>query len=259
MKVDYVNSQSLPKGFRVKQYEDSDIAAMVSDPAKLRLVTDGINKYERQKDALVRARTQLVEKIVAAGYKRPETTVKVDGKDETTFDNTEGKDIGIFWNGLISGTITNKVVTGKTPEEREPQADAFMQSLADQCGEVDEKDGPNKGKSLETPPCFVLDLSESAKRESKPKTPPKFAIEGATNIINNKAEKKWVDRFTKGYKNDAGIQLPAFSFDSFTQVAPKDATPEAAQAVRQSNITNLAFAIAINEANLRDLTKKEYA
>lgn len=255
MKVDYVNSMRLPDGFRVKQYEDTDIQTLSKDPAKLRLVTNAINLYVRQKDCLVRGRTALLALIVEkAKYVRPTDKITVDGKEETEFRNTEGEDIKAFINGLSKGTITNAAVTAPDEETRETQALAYLQTLANLCGEQD-KDG----KPLENPPCFVVDLSEAEKRESKPKKLPVYALEGATNIINNKSEKKWLDRFTKGYTNSAGIVLPAISFEPFTIAAPKDAKPEETQAIREKNIQNLGWALVQDDANVRERTKKEYA
>lgn len=256
MKVEYVDSLGLPKGFRVKQYEDADIAKLTQDPKWLAFITNACNKYERQKDALVRARSDISKLIIKAGFVRKATTATVDGKEVTTFDWTEGKHISNFIEALITGTLAHPKVTAKNEEQREAEAYNVLQALADQCGEVHE-DGEKKGQLKESPPCYVLDLS-TPERVSKPKTPSKRAVEGATNIINKGNEAKWIERFAKGYTNANGIVIDPIVHEPFNVKPAKNATPEEVEKVRQSNITALAWAITEDMEQVREKTAKSY-
>lgn len=252
MKAEYINSQVLPakagvRGFLIKQYEDADVKALCSVPGELALVTDAINKYLRQKTALVQSRTDISDKIGALGFPRKVKTVMVDDEPVETPDETEAKYIGRFIAALVAGEFKHKAVKAAAPEQREVEAYAVLQSLADLCGDTDDD-----GKPKETPPCYVLDI-HTPERVSKPKTPTKKAIENATNIINNKSEKKWIERFTKGYNSPTGGPIPPIPFKEFTTVAPKGATAEEVEAVRQQNITHLAWAImGVEEAARRN-------
>ncbi len=255
MQVSYIRSQGLLRGFRVKQYEDHEIKALAADPAMLRLVTDCVNKDRRQKVCLVDARSQFLDKLCAAvGYTRPVSTAVVDGETVETIKNTEGEDIAIIRAQLTAGTLKHKDITGKTNEEREPQVETLLQAIADQCGETDDS-----GKALESPPCFVCDVRKAERAPAKPKEPNKRAIANATNIINNGSEEKWVVRFTKGYTSPTGGVIPPISFQPFNTKPAKGADAAAVEAVRQTNIKNLAFAIMAVEEHARRNQEAEKA
>jgi len=254
MKLTYVNSLGLPKGFRVKEYET--IAEIVKDAGSETAVVEAVNKYLRQKSALVAGRDDLAGLIEETyAFKPILKTIKKDGKDVEVWDETEGKYIERFIASVVSGKFTAKglTLTGND-EQKEAAIYAELQKLADKCGDVD-KDG----KPLSEPAAYVLDI-RTPERSSKPKKLPQYAIDGATNIINNKAEAKWVKRWTEGYTNSNSVKIDPLSFDSFVAKAPANATPEQVETVRQQNIKNLAAAIvADREQVLAKTAKQEYA
>jgi hypothetical protein len=255
MQVSYIRSQGLLRGFRVKQYEDHEIAKLAADSTTLRLVTDCVNKDRRQKVCLVDARSQFLDKLCKlTGYVRPTTTATVEGEAVETLANTEGKDIDAIRAQLTAGTLKHASVSGKTNEEREPQVETLLQNIADSCGDTDDT-----GKPLETPPCFVCDVRKAERAPAKPKEPNKRAIANATNIINNGSEEKWVTKFTKGYTSPTGGAIPPISFLPFTTKPAKGADAAAVEAVRQTNIKNLAFAIMAVEEHARRNQEAEKA
>lgn len=191
MKIEYVSSLALLKGIRVEQYEPADIATAIKDPKNLGFVTDIVNKYLRQKSALVEGRDQLstliVEKLKFAP-KLDKVKKVVDGKEEIieSWAETEGELIARFRAAVRKGEF--KVEGWPTDEAG---FEAKLQELADQCGDTDDQ-----GKSLYTPPRFKLDITVP-ERVKKDKNPPKYAVEAATNIIKNGSQAKWVATFKK--------------------------------------------------------------
>lgn len=270
MKTEYIRSQGLLKGFRVTMWEDREVKEMLSDPAKLTIVTDAMNKYYRQKDALVDGRFDLVsalQKATGVGFLMK--TVKVDGKDTSVPDETEGEYLARLYKEATTdpeSVFASKLkVTGQSVEQREASLDQILQRFADACGDTtsdgkpvarDAKTGELTGPGYS----YKLDMTRPERKAGKPKTPPQYAIEGATNIINNHAEAKWIDRWTKGYKNSLGIVIDPIAFEPFNVQPPKNAKPEEVEAVRQQNITNLAWAIADDKGQVLAKTgKAEYA
>lgn len=258
MKVGYVKCLGLPLGVRVKQYEASDVVALTKEPKNLERIAEVINLYFRQKDAQVAARDDLATKIheLTKFPPRMEDIIKDGKKVGEAWADTEGEYIDRFVTAVVKKQYEHdslKAITGTNEEQREASVAQFLQKLADTLGETDDK-----GVALETPPCYVLDIARK-ERISKPKTPAKWALEAAAGIINNKNEAKWVTNFTKGRKTAQGIVVDPFAFKPFQAVAPAGAKPEEVEAVRQENITNLAWNLMEDKRQVDAKSQSDYA
>jgi hypothetical protein len=253
MKTVHVRSLSLPKGVPVPHYDTLvELREHVKgDDNKL---VDVLNKYGRQKDSLVNARDWLSEvaakgdaelKIPSLGFpvhdretKKPLTNTDKDKPE------TESTHLDRFVTAVAAGKhqVSGLTVTGKDDEEKEKSVWAFLQTLID-------KHGP-----------FPFDLNEKA-RAGKPKNPPVWAKDAATSIVNGGAKRtgEWVDKFTNGYESKGYGHVDPIEFSPFDVAAAKGASPEEVEKVRQTNITNLAWAIvAVEEQKRAKQAKAEY-
>jgi hypothetical protein len=271
MKVAYVDSMGLPNGFRVLQYEDAEIAKiakLVSNPEQLTALTDIINKYCRQKDALVDGRDDLLTALQQdLSFKLKTKVVKEDGEDVEVPAEKPAQYLERFVTAVMKGEFKHarfKVDAAANDEQKEAAVYTALQTLADECGDTD-AEGKSIGRDEKTGRlltkgfAYRLDITRPERKASKPKTPPKYAIEGATSIINAKNEKVWLDRFTKGYTDPNGIVIDTISYLPFDSKAPADSKPEDVERVRNTNITNLAYAIVAKVEQVRAKTaKKEF-
>lgn len=263
MKVDRVRTIGLPLGVRVLQYEDSDVKKALETPANLAIVTDIINKYLRQKDALVDFRDDLLSVLTQdIGFKMLTTTTKVDGKDVTVPDEKPGEYLDRLVASLISGEFSHAKlpVSGADNKSKETSIYNAFQALADLLGDVDAKNVEVKrdektGRLLTPGFAYKLDIARPERKSAKPKTPPDYAIEGATSIINNGSEAKWAEKFTKGFTDAQGVKIDPIAFQPFDVKPAKGADAATVEATRQSNILALAWAIAEKESQVREKTK----
>lgn len=263
MKVDRIRTIKLPLGIRVLQYEDADVRKLLEVPANLTLVTDIINKYCRQKDALVEFRDDLTVALIEdIKFPMEMETVKVDGKDVKQPAETPGEHLIRFISALIKGEFVHPKfpVTGADNNAKEASVYAALQTFADTMGDTDIKGvaiprDEKTGRLTAPGYSYRLDIARPERKPGKAKTPPDYAIEGATSIINNGSEAKWAEKFTKGFKDAQGVTIDPIAFQPFDTKAPKGADAAAVEAVRQTNITNLAWAIAEKEAQVREKTK----
>lgn len=269
MKLARVKTLGLPEGVRIFQYEEADVTKALKDsPKNLEIVTDIINKYLRQKDALVAARDDLDTYLTdVVKFPTLTKTEKVDGKDVTTRDEKPGEYLDRLVAALIKGEFSHKEfkVEGADNAAKEKSIYKSLQAIVDKLGEVDKDqkkievdEKGNQKNPAQVRYAYLLDISRP-ERVSKPKTPPEYAIQGATQIINGGAErvKAWIEKFAKGFKDPKGIQIDPITHAAFDVQAPKGATAEEAEKVKQSNITALAWAIAEKEAQVREKTKTQ--
>lgn len=252
MRVDLIDSMSLPKGVPVAQYQKLDEALTDVKKTKLQpgttpedVVVGVLNKYARQKDCLVDFRDWLWTTIKArtgwTGYKTEQ--VKQGDKMVTVEAEPEQKSINRFVAQLVDGSFTHKDfnLTGITNEEqREAAVWAVFQAWTDAASKTIDKYN-DKGDLVGTEPLPAGQLSRwqvdisIPERKSKPKTPPEYATKNAESVWSDtdktgKPKAKslkdrlqgWFDTFTK-----KGFDFPDF----------RDTTnPEAAK-------VNLAWAI----------------
>lgn len=271
MKVAYVETLGLPKGVRCLQYEEKDVLELLKDPAKVTIIADVLNKYERQKSALVDFRDDL-DTHLREVVKFPTKTkkVKVDNKEVEERDEKPQ----VYLNRFIAAAIKGEVkapgltVTGANDEQKEASVYNWLQSIADTMGDTNEKgeaivtktDEATKAVTVVNGPrySYRLDISRPP-RQSKPKTPPDYAIEGATKIINNGAASvtKWKEKFAKGFTDANGVAIDPIVHDPFDVAPPKGATAEQVEATKQANIKALAWAIAAKETQVREKTKAQ--
>lgn len=248
-----IRSLSLPVGVPVPHFETLDEARKHLNGNEL-LIVDLLNKYGRQKDSLVNARDFLSEVVDTEagkvfkyddkefkGLGFPRLTKK-DG-DKTVPSETETEHLDRFASAVAAGKVTvpGFTPTGTDPAAKEESVWTFLQKVIEQHGP------------------FPFDLNAST-RVGKPKKPAVYAVTAATNIINNHNEAGWAKKFTQGYESPGFGFVDPITFSDFQQKPAKGATPEQVEAVRQSNINNLAFAImAVEEFKRSKQTKAEYA
>lgn len=218
--------------FPVIEFEDADVLALVQDPTKLTRITDCMNADRRQKKALVEARFDLASrigagdtdaKIVGLGFARKMETVTKDGEAVEVPAETEVEYFKRFLDELAAGTATAEGFTLPSGDAatRDKAAKAFLQTLANER-------------------TYTLDLEETIRKGGGSNLVPKWAKEGATNIIANNSQEKWAERFTNGYTSAAGVSIAPFAFSDFSVVAPHHATPDEKQKVHEKNVLNLA-------------------
>lgn len=264
MKVEYVSTLGLPKGVRVMQYEEADVKKLLETPANLIVLTDILNKYLRQKDALVDARADL-DTLLLEDVKFPtlKTTVKEEGKDVEVRNEKPGQYLDRLCDALVKGTFSHArlPVTGTEPKAKESSVYNALQAIMDTLGDVttdgtaikrDEKTGRLTAPGY----AYRLDITRP-ERTSKPKTPPDYALEGATQIITKGSEAKWAEKFAKGFTDANGVVIDPIVHEPFNVKAEKGATAEAVEAVKQKNIVALAWAIASKEQQVREKTKSK--
>lgn len=263
MKVSRVRTIGLPSGIRCLQYEEADITKALTVPANLVIVTDIINKYLRQKDALVDFRDDLITTLTdVIKFPMLVETVKEDGKDVTVPAEKPGEYLDRMVVALVKGEFTHPKfpVSGADNKAKEASVYSALQAIADTLGDVDEKGAavardPKSGRLLAPGFAYKLDIARPERKPGKAKTPPDYAVEAAQNIINNKSEAKWAEKFTKGFVDANKVTIDPISFESFVTVPKPGATAQEVEACRALNITNLAWAIAEKEAQVREKTK----
>ncbi len=171
MKTEYVDSLGLKSGFRVTGY--STVDEITKAAGKDDVIVDVINKYLRQKGALVDARDVFIEKLEKETGFKPVTRVDKrtrDGKEEsvTVWDETEGEYLGRFRSAILKAEFRHP----KYPAEKDALENA-LQALADTCGD--------EGT---TPPAFVLDI-RVPERVRKAKELPKWAQQAVESIYSD--------------------------------------------------------------------------
>lgn len=188
MKKQHVASLGLPNGFPVAQYENlKEITDAVNgDETK---VVDIVNKYLRQKGPLVDGRDMLSEHVAEKlGFSVKTRTVTKEGDngekvESQVPDETEGKHLDRFVAAVVSGTATVPGIHFKetdNEEQKEAHVWSFLQKVADKFDlRVDAK----------TP--------ERVSRPKKYENLPKYARDGAENIIKNGTQAKWKKTFEK--------------------------------------------------------------
>lgn len=231
MKNIYIRSVGLPKGMPVSVYSDileveraakvlpPDVLAKLEQYAEiLALLSSGAtllfnNKYLAEKGALVEGRdvlSDLIAKDFAFPMAMEKTTKKY--KDGTTEEVevpawTEREHTNKFRAAVLSG---DHEVAGFT-----------------RTGDL-EKDAPALGDilqaAIDAKGPFLCDAA-APERISKPKTPPKYALAAADNIISKGSQAKWAATF----------QAEGVPFEDFT-------TPDATQ-----NRMRLAWAVQERE------------
>lgn len=248
MKKVYVASLGLPKGFPIMEYDSvKEIIADGGDQIveygglKMERLAAVANSYMHQKGPLVTGRSDLAQfltDVVKFPRKTVQVTETVDNKPvvKTVTDpkDTEAVYIGRFIADVAANRFTTTVLkaSGKEPKEREDSLWNSIQELVEKPYELKVTTGDK------TEIVKLFDLKNSIKapiRTQKPKAPPAYALDAATNIITNKNEKKWTKTFT-----DEGVPFEPF-------VVPDDV---------DGNKVRLAWAIQAREA-LK--AKKEYA
>jgi hypothetical protein len=230
MKLTQANTQ-FGVTFPVVEFEDKDVLELVTDTTKLTRITDCMNADRRQKKALVEARFDLASrigagdeeaKIVGLGFARLMETVKKDGEEVQVPAETEVEFFKRFKDALASGHFTPEGFSLPSGDAtvKETAANNFLQTLASER-------------------TYTLDLEETV-RKGGTGLVPKWALDAAQNIINNKSEAKWKEKFTNGYTSASGVSITPFAFDDFSVVPDHHATPEAKQVVHETNKKRLA-------------------
>ncbi len=237
MKVQNVRCMALPKGVPVPHF---DTVKEALDHCKGNEVTlvDTLNRYGRQKDSLVEARTFLADQLEdTLGFKMKMDTVTENGESVEVPAETEKEFINRFVKEVATGEFKAPKVTLKStdPKGRAVEVWNFLQGIIDAHGP------------------FPFDLN-AAERAVTVRKPTKTALAAAQTIINNKAEAKGEKNWTNGYDHPAGFRIDPFAFKPFRTPVPAKATPEEAQAVRDTNLKNLAFAIMADLEQEREKT-----
>lgn len=267
MKLNKVDTQ-LGIKFNVVEFEDADTVVLVNDAGKVSRVTDCLNADRRQKIALVDARAWLSAligdgytpegedtwpEIKGLGFSRAVIGQKGTGDEKVDILETEKTHIDRFVAALASGQFTPDgfTITGSTDEAKEASATAFLQSLANKCGD----------KEFEGHRCFILNLDQAV-RKAGGGLIPKGAMETAENIfkIEDKGKRKerlehWDSQFTNGYKSAKGVQIDPIVHDSFLEKVAKDSTPEQKEQHHQLMVRRLAK--CIHQARTQERQKTE--
>lgn len=261
MEVKSVRSLGLPKGVPVNQFTTMAEATKHHKNGELGIL-DVINKYGRQKDSLVNARDWLsgvVDKTLSFPVWDKKTKKPLLGTDKDE-PETESSHIERFVDGVVSGKVSVPAVTlsdevtppvpikaftpvGKDDKEKTASVWIYLQSLVD----------------AHAP--WSFDLNAATRVGGKAKNPPKFALDGATSIFSGGDKKiaEFTKKFTEGYKRADGIVIDGFAFAPFNTVAPAGANAADVEKVRQTNLTNLAWAIVTAEEQVRAKSAaKEY-
>ena len=267
MQLVYKESLGLPQGFRVNIYEAAEVVELTKDPKKLANITNFINMYLGQKDVLVWGRADLVHSVqVKTSFNRLTEKNMIDGKERIDFAETEAEYLKRFVEEAIKGGVKEiKVDLAQEPDAREKVVYAFLQALANQCGDFDEKGTAvvrDKDDWLTGPAyAYKLDVTRPEKKAAVAKIP-KYALEGASNIIDkggDKSVKAWAEKLTKGFTAKTGEKIMPIAFLPFDTKATNGAPPEAVEAIRQTNLNNLALAIVEIEEQKRTQRAGEYA
>lgn len=237
---------------RVKEFELPDLLEMLKDPEKANRVLDAVNDDRRQKRALVDFRADLADKLATNSPNTDDNSAaegslkllernitKRDDKGNPTRWETDSDFIERVQQALMHGHITapDLTVTGSN-ELKEKAVDTWLQNIANSLpGDAKHDDG--KG-------CYVLDLNRAVRTGGKGPGVPKWALDTADQAFAKGHEHvtKLHGMFMNGYTAGSGVVIDPFPFTDFRVVAPHDATPEAKQAVHESNRKALARAIA---------------
>lgn len=241
----------LPKGIPVSQFTSlAEVYANLGVDAtagESKVVTI-LNMYGRQKDALVAGRAFLSEQVVALGYPRKTTTVKVNGKDELQDDDTDLKHIARFVSDVAAGTVTAPTqatvnTTGPAGADGKPTVVANIVPI-----NVTGASAADKAASLYAGLQAVIDAHgpfainlKAAERTGGGINPPKYAITGAENMWTKGEDyiASVYKRFVDGFTTPAGLVVPAgaIEVEDFTDTA-EDV---------KSRQRKLAFALAAYE------------
>ena len=231
MKTDRIRCMSLPKtgGVQVPQFEklSEALSHVKGDETKL---VDVLNKYGRQKDSLVNARDYISEQVDIGGFKRL-TKKGAIPTDDTEFSDyeTETNHIDRFVAAAITGkaTFAGLTVTGADDKLKSASVWTFLQGVLD-------KHGP-----------FPFDLNATVRTGRSGKIGKTF-YDVADKIIANNSQQTWIDRWTKGYKNKQGVEIPVIPFASFIEQPAKGARTEDVDKIKVSNRENLARALSLD-------------
>ena len=233
MKLTQADTQ-LGVTFSVVEFEEADIVSLIQDPTKLSRITDCVNADRRQKVALVDARFDLSESLKSltpSGFARKTEQVKKDNELVDVPAETESQHIKRFIDGLVTGSFTTDGFHLPSGDDKVKEAAAyhFLQSLAAKCG-----DKEHDGKAA-----YVLNLDKAA-RQAGSGLVPKWAMDGAAQIIANGSQEKWAAKFTTGYTSGSGVAITPFPFEDFSVVAAHNATADEKAAVHETNKKRLA-------------------
>lgn len=259
MKTVPVRSLSLPKGVPVPHFDTLKEVVAHFNGDELKAV-DVLNKYGRQKDSLVNAREFLSLVVADAvsykdgdkeypGYNFPildrKTKKPITGDAKKDDPETESDHLNRFVKAVVTGALTVKgfTVTGKDDAEKTKSVWGLLQTVIDAHGP------------------FPFDLNESKRAGGKAKNPPKYATDAAVSIIGGGAKRvaDWTKKFEEGYESGGYGRVEPIEFSPFNQVPPAGSTPEQIEALKQSNIINLAWAVAaVEEQKRNNQVKKEY-
>lgn len=215
-------------------YEPDDVLTLTQEPAKLSRITEILNLWLGNKTVSVDATDSLAEAIENLGFVRKTETVEKDGEQvevPTEEHDTNGKFIGCATDALVTGEWTPSGFTLPSGDENHKRkaALAYLQSLANTCG-TSEHDGQK---------CFVPSLERTA-RKGGLGILPKWALAGATQIINNGSQAKWHEKFTSGYTSASGVAIDPIEHDDFQVKAAHNASADEKEATHQQNVKRLA-------------------
>ena len=251
MKVNLVSSQRVK--VRVMEYEDADILAAVQ-AGKVAELTTAVNADRRQKVALVDFRADLSDLIEKAGFPAKVKTVTKDGKSVEEPDETQGEHIARFRDALAAGTFTLEGFTlptgaAVTEKDKDTASNAFIQTLADQCGDQKTEDGTTY---------YVLSIDRPEPKARTGKVA-QWAIDKATAAFAKGADNvaKWVAQFNAGFTSPEGIVIDPIPL--VLETAPTDATAEQTAAITKANITAFAAAIAAYAKQKAAKSSNEFA
>ena len=252
MKVNLVSSQRVK--VRVMEYEDADILAAVQ-AGKVAELTTAVNADRRQKVALVDFRADLSELIEkSASFPVKMKTVTKDGKSVEEPDETEGEHIARFRDALAAGTVTPTGFTlpdgaAVTEKDKDTAANAYIQTLANQCGDQKAADGTTY---------YVLSIDRPEPKARAGKVA-QWAIDKATAAFakGHQNVAKWVAQFNAGFTSPEGIVIDPIPLT--LEVTHPHHTAEEASAVTKTNITAFASAIAAYAKQKAAKSSNEFA
>ena len=196
-------SLGLNKGLRVLEYESVD--ELEADAKKVGAALAFANKYLREKCALVEGRDKFTT-VLAERAQFPmltKTVTRKNSKGEEDSSEVPAETEVKFTNRFRAACVAGEV--DGWPQD-ESGIEIALQKIADEIG-------PFKGDATKP------------ERVSKAKTPPQYATAGATQIMDNQNQAKWVKTFT-----EEGIEFEDFQTGN-----------------READITALAWAIKARE------------
>jgi hypothetical protein len=252
MKLERANTR-VGVTFPIANLEDSDVLLAIQEPAKLTRITDVLNMYLGNKTVSVEASSDLADKIESAGFKREtETTIK-DGESvelPTERHSTLGKFIQSALDALVAGTWRPEGFTLPSGDDKQKEkgALAFLQTYADACG----------NSSLDGKGCYLPTL-EKTTRTGSGGLIPKWAMDGARQIIANGSQAKWAEKFTNGYTSGSGVAIDPIAFEDFQVVPDANASATNKQAVLDTNVKRLAKCLVEQRSQENAKRAQEFA